>query len=167
MDAIAPRLPKTGAVSKIPASQMSLKDSNEHGEDENRAAERRLERYTYFYIFVATIAGWYWSGWRMALGVLVGSALSLFNKRWLRGSLQVMLDRAAAEGTGEVPPFTAFKFVLRYVVIALVIGGAVWLGRAHPLGIGIGFAAIVGGAMIETVYQLYLGFKTNPNSSQE
>lgn len=146
---------------------MSLKDSNEHGEDENRAVERRLERNTYVYIFVATIAGLYWLGWRMALGVLVGSALSLFNKRWLRGSLQAMLDRAAAEGTGEVPPFTAFKFVLRYVVIALVIGAAVWLGRAHPLGIGIGFAAIVGGTMIETAYQLYLGFKKNPNSSQE
>lgn len=146
---------------------MSLKDSNEHDEDENRAVEWRLERNTFIFIFVATIAASFWSGWRMALGVLVGSGLSLFNKRWLRGSLQVMLDRAAAEGTGQVPSFTAFKFVLRYVVIALVIGIAVWLGRVHPLGIGVGFAAIVGGVMIETVYQLYLGFKTNPSSSQE
>ncbi|MDX2042122.1 MAG: ATP synthase subunit I [Acidobacteriota bacterium] len=146
---------------------MSLKDSNEHSEDENRAVERRLERNTYVFTLLATVAGLHWSGWRMALGVLIGSALSLFNKRWLRGSLQVMLDRAAAEGTGQVPSFTAFKFVLRYVVIALVIGAAVWLGRVHPLGIGVGFAAIVGGAMIETVYQLYMGFKTNPNSSQE
>lgn len=146
---------------------MSLKDSNLHGEDENRAVERRLELYTFIFIFVASVIGLFWSGWRMLLGVLVGGALSLFNKRWLRGSLQAMLDRVAAEGTGRVPSFTVFKFVLRYVVMALVIGVAVWTGRVHPLGIGIGFAAIVGGAMIETVYQLYLGFKTNPNSSQE
>lgn len=149
------------------ASQMSLNDSNMDGEAENRAVERRLERNTFIFIVAVSIAAGVWSGWRMLLGVLIGGALSLFNKRWLRGSLQVMLDRAAEEGTGRVPSFTAFKFVLRYVVIALVIGAAVWTGRVHPLGIGIGFAAIVGGAMIETVYQLYLGFKTNPNSSQE
>ncbi|MGH9800592.1 MAG: hypothetical protein ACRD82_09530, partial [Blastocatellia bacterium] len=84
--------------------------------------------------------------------------------------MHAMLNHYIARETGKVPPYTVSKFILRYFVIALVIGAAVWTGRVHPLGIGIGFAALVGGVMIETVYQLYLGFKSpsnGSNSSQE
>jgi len=145
---------------------MDANDSN--GEQER--LERRFLRNTYIFIVAASVIGLAWSGWRMLLGVMLGGALSLLNKRWLQGSLQVMLNHVAAQQTGRVPAFTASKFILRYFLIALAIGLAVWTGWAHPLGIGIGFAAFVGGVMIEAGYQLYVGFKTpteNENSSQE
>lgn len=103
----------------------------------------------------------------MALGVLLGAALSLFNKQWLEGSLRAMLNHEVAKEEGRVPPFTVFKFILRYLIVFLVIGAAVWTGWFHALGIGIGFAAFVGGVMIETGYQLYLALKSQQNSSQE
>ncbi|MFN0110349.1 MAG: ATP synthase subunit I [Blastocatellia bacterium] len=137
------------------------------GNADDAEARWRLQRNTYIFILVAMLVAFFWAGRRMMLGVAIGSALSLFNKRWLEGSMRAMLNHYIARETGKVPPYTVAKFILRYFVIAIVIGAAVFTGRVHPLGIGIGFAALVGGVMIETVYQLYLGFKTNPNSSQE
>jgi hypothetical protein len=96
----------------------------------------------------------------MALGALLGGALCLFNIRWLRGSVGAILSQAVMTQSGRVPPFTASKFILRYVVIAAVIAVALWTGYFHPLGIGIGFAAFVGGVMIEAGYQLYLSFRS-------
>lgn len=150
----------------MPASQMTEIDGYE-GSDEDARARWRLQINTYIFILVAMLAAFFWSGRRMMLGVAIGAILSLFNKRWLEGSMRAMLNHYIARETGKIPPYTVSKFILRYFVIALVIGAAVWTGKVHPLGIGIGFAALVGGAMIETIYQLYLGFKTNPNSSQE
>ncbi len=145
-----------------------MDDNESKGELEQ--VERRFARNTYIFIFAASITSLVWSGWRMFLGVLFGGILSLLNKRWLHSSLQAMLNQVIAQQTGRVPSFTTSKFILRYFVIALVIVSVVWTGLAHPLGLGIGFAAFVGGVMMESVYQLYLGFKSpteNGNSSQE
>jgi len=96
----------------------------------------------------------------MALSVLLGGILTLFNNRWLQGSVKAILSKAVMLQNGRVPPFTASKFVLRYFVIAFAIGAGLWTGSFDPLGIGIGFAAFVGGVMIEAGYQLYLAFKS-------
>lgn len=136
--------------------------------------ERRFQRNTYAVITVELIAGWFLSGWRMALGVSLGAALCLFNLRWLSGSVRAILSQAAVMQNGRVPPFTASKLILRYFVIAFVMAVALSTGFFDPLGMGIGFAAFVGGVMIEGGYQLYLFFryfKTNEdaqgNSSRE
>ncbi|MGE0130024.1 MAG: ATP synthase subunit I [Blastocatellales bacterium] len=129
--------------------------------------ERRFQRNTYVVIVVALAAGWFLSGWRMALGVVLGGALCLFNLRWLSGSVRAILSKAVMTQSGRVPPFTASKLILRYFVIAFVIVAALSTGYFHPLGIGTGFAAFAGGVMIEAVYQLYLffrSFKTNENA---
>ena len=136
--------------------------------------ERRFQRNTYVVIGAAVIAGWFLSGWRMALGAMLGGALCLFNIRWLGGSVRALLSNAAVTQSGRVPPFTASKFILRYFIIAAVIVIALSTGFFHPLGIGIGFAAFAGGVMIEAAYQLYLFFKffragenAQENSSKE
>ncbi len=128
--------------------------------NDDSGIERRLHRNIYFVVGAALIAGWFLSGWRMALGVLLGGALSLFNIRWLSGSVRALLSQAVMmPPQRRVPPFTASKLILRYFVIAIVIVVALWTGYFHTLGIGIGFAAFVGGVMIEAVYQLYIFFK--------
>jgi hypothetical protein len=136
--------------------------------------ERRFRRNTYVVIGVAASVGWFLSGWRMALGAMLGGALCLFNIRWLGGSVRAILSKAAVTQSGRVPPGAAFKFILRYFIIAAVIVIALSTGFFHPLGIGIGFAAFAGGVMIEAAYQLYLFFKffragenAQDNSSKE
>ncbi len=123
--------------------------------------ERRLQRNTYLVILVALLGGAFWAGGRMALGVALGGALSLFNKSWLHSSLRAILKIAAEKQDGRVPPFTVSKFIFRYYLIACAIGAAVWTGWFHPLGIGIGFAAFVGSAMLEAGYQLYLAYSSH------
>jgi ATP synthase I chain len=136
--------------------------------------ERRFQRNTYVVIGFATSAGWFLAGWRMTLGALLGGALCLFNIRWLRGSVRAILSKAVVTQSGRVPPFTASKLILRYFVIAIVMVVALLTGYFHPLGIAIGFAAFVGGVMIEAAYQLCLLFKSfragenaQENSSKE
>lgn len=131
------------------------------GEIADSKLEQRFERNTYLVIIVALLTGLRWSGWRMALGVALGGALSLFNKRWLTSSVRAILNQAVLLQNARVPPFTAGKFIFRYYLTALVIGLAVWSGVFHPLGIGVGFAAFVGGVMIEAGYQLYLALKSS------
>lgn len=133
----------------------------------NSGIERRLQRNTLVVINISLAVGLFWSGWRMGLGVLLGGALCLFNNRWLGGSVRAILSASVVLQNKRVPPFTASKFILRYLIIAIVVGAAVWTGDFHPLGIGIGFAAFAGGVMIEAVYQLYLYFKSTQTSSNE
>ncbi|MBK7600861.1 MAG: ATP synthase subunit I [Acidobacteria bacterium] len=136
---------------------MSLEDSTD--------IETRFQRNTYIVMLVALTAGMVLGGRRMGLGVALGGVLSLFNKRWLEGSVRAILGAAAETQSGNVPPWTASKLILRYFIIAYVIGIAVWTGYFNPIGIGIGFASFVGGVMMEAVYQLYLFFKTRDNSN--
>jgi ATP synthase I chain len=137
---------------------------------DDSGVERRLRRNVYIVIGVAVAAGWFLSGRRMALGALLGGALCLFNILWLSGSVRAILNTAVITQSGRVPPFTASKFILRYFVIAAAIVIALWTGYFHPLGIGIGFAAFAGGAIIEAAYQLCISlklFKAGENSSKE
>lgn len=141
---------------------------------DDSGVERRFQRNTYAVIVVELIAGWFLSGWRLALGVALGAALCLFNLRWLRGSVRAILSKAVVNQSGRVPPFTASKLILRYFVIAFVMVAALSTGLFDPLGIGIGFAAFVGGVMIEAGYQLFLFLrhfkasdKAQENSSSE
>lgn len=135
-------------------------------ENADNTVWQRLQRNTYLVISIALLLAALWSGWRMALGVALGGVLCLFNKHWLQSSLGAILRLAAQQGDGRVPPFTAGRFIFRYYIIALVIGAAVWTRAVHPLGIGIGFAALVGGVMIEAGYQLYLASKQSTTSEE-
>jgi ATP synthase I chain len=136
-------------------------------EIEDSRLERRLARNTYLVIGVALAVAAIAGGLEMAMGVLLGGALCLFNHRWLTGSVRAILTQAAAAQSGRLPPFTSSKFFLRYVIIAGIFGLAVWQGGFHPLGIGIGFAAFAGGVMLEAGYQIYLFFKSYNHSSSE
>lgn len=137
-------------------------------ESADSTVELRLQRNTYLVILAMLLGGALWSGKRMALGVALGGALCLLNKNWLQSSLRTILKIAAEKQDGRVPPFTTGKFIFRYYLIACAIGAAVWTGWFHPLGIGIGFAALVGSVMLEACYQLYLAYLSNqPPTSEE
>lgn len=123
---------------------------------ETAASVRRFRRNTYAVIVIAAGIGLFTEGWRMAAGIALGGALSLFNERWMRASTGAILERVSASGKGKVPRWTAAKFILRYVVIALLAGAGVWSGYFDLLGVAIGLASFVAAVMVEAVYQSYL-----------
>lgn len=135
---------------------MNLEDN-----PDDEAIERRFQRNTWFVLSVALIASLVWGSMRLTLGIALGGAMSLFNQRWLEGSVRGILSKAVVLQNGRVPPWTASKLILRYFILALTLGIAVWTGAFHPLGIAIGFASFVGGVMMEAGYQMYLALKSN------
>lgn len=114
--------------------------------------ERRLQRNGIFLIVVGVIAAFIWADLKMALGVALGGALSLFNAHWLSLSTKAILEYASATGNPTAP--RAAKFLLRFLVILAILLVAAWSGYFNFLGVGIGLVAFVGAAMIEAVYQL-------------
>lgn len=137
--------------------------NSQMAENDDSGLNRRLQRNTMIIIVISLAAAAIIAGARMAGGVLVGGILSLFNKRWLEASVRVLLDQSAETQSGKVPSFTAAKLILRYFVIIIVIGLAVWSRWINPLGVAIGFASFVLGAMVEAAYQFILSFKSNPD----
>jgi len=129
-------------------------------EEQGNEIELRFRRNMIVVIVVSLVIGFYWAGWRMGLGILLGGGLCIFNLRWLGGSVRAIMNHAVVRQNNRVPPFTASKFILRYLIIALAMGAAVWTGDFHPLGIAIGFGAFAGGVMIEAGYQIYLFFRS-------
>ncbi len=114
--------------------------------------ERRVQRNGIFLIVLGVIAAFFLANLKMALGVALGGALSLFNAHWLNLSTKAILEYASATGNPTAP--RAAKFLLRFIVILAILLVAAWSRYFNFLGVGIGLAAFVGAAMIEAVYQL-------------
>jgi len=139
-----------GALREIDVSAVPAADIVE--------SQRRFRRNTYVVIALLLVGGMVLSGWRMALGVALGGTLSIFNEHWLRSSVGAILGTVAGSRDKRVPRWTATKFILRYFVIAVAAGLAVWSGYFNLLGIGLGLASFVGAVMLEAGYQVYLTF---------
>lgn len=113
--------------------------------------ERRLQRFTLILIVIGAVVASVSGGLKMALGLVLGGALSLFNAHWLSVSTKAIIEYASATGNPTVP--RAAKFLLRLLAIAAILALAVWSGYFDFLGVGIGLGLFVGAAMIEAVYQ--------------
>ncbi len=150
-DGLSDEPPQYGALREVEINAAPTADMVE--------SERRFRRNIYIVVGLLVAAGLIFYGWRMALGVALGGALSVFNERWLRSSVGAILGTAAESRNKRVPRWTATKFILRYFVIAIIAGVAVWSGYFDLLGVGLGLASFVGAVMIEAGYQSYLTFK--------
>ena len=143
---------------------ISFTSMNFQDNPDDDGVNRRLQRNTLLFFGLAVIAGLVRGSWRLTAGIALGGALSLFNKRWLEGSIRALLRQAGTMPDGRVPSWPASKLILRYFVLALCFGTAILTGAFHPLGLAIGFASFVGGVMIEAGYQLYLALKSDPGT---
>lgn len=129
-------------------------------EADNIIIQKRFRRNAFITLAILTVISLIWANRGIVFGVLLGGALSFLNWNWLSGSIAAILKIAGEEQSGKVPAWTASKFILRYLIIGSIIIIAVNSGYCNPLGIGIGFASVVGGVMIEAFYQIYLFFKS-------
>jgi hypothetical protein len=120
---------------------------------------RRLKRAASWLILAGVVAAFVAAGWRAALGVALGGALSLLNARWLGASVGAILHVAGSTGDPAVPRWAVSKFFLRYALVGFVMLAAAASGWFDLLGIGLGFAAFVGAAMLEAARQAYLTFR--------
>ena len=105
-------------------------DNSPSNEDESQsfaapeAVERRVWRNIFAVVAIAVVIAALTSDLHFMLGLVLGGALALLNYKWLHSSLRAVL----ATGTEKTPPGTMVKFVVRWLVIA-VVAGVIWLRR--------------------------------------
>lgn len=91
--------------------------------------------------------------WRVTTGLFVGGLLSLFNHHWLRTSVAAMFKTAVG---GARPKFRIARYLLRYVVVAIVIGAAYQLDLVSLVATLAGLCSFVVAALFEGFTQLYI-----------
>ncbi len=111
-------------------------------------------------IVVGTIAGTLFSANRFGLGVFVGGTLAFANYFWQKNSLKGMFSRAAL---GEKSEFPAFKFLLRYVALGLVVAFFYVTGALPIIALVLGLAAFTFAVVIEGTIGIFSG--TNKQGS--
>ena len=113
--------------------------------------ERRVWRNTFAVIILAILIAAVSANLKFTLGLIVGSALSLINYKWLHSSVKDVLS----ESTGKAPPGTAMMFIIRWIVIGLVIYFLNLTGWFDPKGMLAGLFAPALDVMIEAGYVTY------------
>lgn len=122
----------------------------------DQAAQRRVEWLTLGLGAAAALvmaAGW---GWRQAVGVAAGAALSWLNYRWLKQGVKSLVQASLAHA--DAPPLRVYvKFLAR---VALLLGVLyVILTRSSALAGAVlaGLFCLVAAVLLELVYELARG----------
>jgi len=101
-------------------------------------------------------AGSRW-GWRGALGLVVGTALSWLNFRWLKGGVQAF-GKAATEQAGSsaarVPVSAYVKFIGRFGLLLVVVYVILTRSWVPPVPLFAGLFASAAGVVVAMVWEL-------------
>jgi hypothetical protein len=134
------------------ANSKDLQSANTQGDFTNpELVERRVWRNSFAVIVLGLIIAAVLANRQFTLGLVVGSALSLINYKWLHTSVKDILS----ETTGKAPPGTAMMFIIRWLVIGLVIYLLNLTGWFDPVGMLAGLFAPALAVMIEAGYVTY------------
>jgi len=117
------------------------------------AASRRIFRDLVISAAGMTAAGLVFGNARVAAGVALGGGLALLNFRWLAGSVRGIM----AIGSKRVPPGTAMKIALRWIVVGAAGYAGYWSGFFSAAGILIGLLALVPAVLFESLYLAVVG----------
>jgi hypothetical protein len=104
-------------------------------------------------LFVA--AAWLKFGLRPALGLAVGCAIAYLNFQWLKRVIAGFADRATGAATSESGQGIVFRFLLRYVLMAVGAYVILTVSPASLNGLLAGLFLPVAAIACEAVYELY------------
>ncbi|HEX8773071.1 MAG TPA: ATP synthase subunit I [Pyrinomonadaceae bacterium] len=118
---------------------------------EGSALERRLLRGMCVAVALSVLLSLTFASWRVTAGLLLGGTLSFFNHYWLRTSLAAVFSGAGRRG----PRLVAARYVLRYVIVALVVAAAYTLDLVSIGATIAGLCSFAAAVMLEALTQLY------------
>jgi hypothetical protein len=119
---------------------------------EETALEGRLSRSMFVAVALAVLISAPLAPWRVTTGLLLGGMLSFFNHYWLRTSIRAVFSGSTA---GVSSRLVAARYVLRYVIIAMVIASAYILNLISLVATIAGMCAFVAAIMIEAALLLF------------
>jgi ATP synthase I chain len=129
-----------------------IDDSIVSAPEEDHALETRMMRVMVVAIALAVIISGVVAPWRVTTGLLLGGGLSIFNYQWLHGSTRALVDAAARSGKVSS---TAWRYVLRYFVIAAIVFIAYKLKLISLPAAIIGLCSFVVALFAEAFRQFY------------
>jgi hypothetical protein len=106
-------------------------------------------------LIAATPLLWARYGGGMALSFAIGGGISLVNFYWLKRTLAGLVEAVAVRGRKRSSAGIVLRFMLRYVLIA-VIAYAIFKSSATSMyGLCAGLSLPVGAILIEAAYAIY------------
>lgn len=131
-------------------------DNATPGDDEagfagSQAIERRVWRNLLAVIACAILTAAIFADLHFLLGLILGGGLALLNYRWLHSSLRAILGT----GSSRTPPGTSMKFIVRWLLVAIIGWAAHRTGYFDAVGILSGLFAPAVAVMIEAGYMTY------------
>jgi hypothetical protein len=103
---------------------------------------------------LAAVSAWRF-GWRTALGFACGCAIAYINFDWLKRVIAGFVDRATGAATSESGQGIVFRFLLRYVLMAIGAYVILTVSPASLNGLLAGLFLPVAAIVCEAVYELY------------
>lgn len=98
---------------------------------------------------------WWRFGWRPALGLAFGCAIAYFNFHWLKRVIAGFADRATGAASAETGQGIVFRFVFRYVLMALGAYVILTVSPASLNGLLAGLFLPVAAIVCEAFYEVY------------
>jgi len=88
-----------------------------------KSSLRRVERLIPLLAIVVSLVLGFKAGWLVALGFLAGAAVAYVNFLWLKSTVTALADAVTQGGIHASKPSVVFRFLARFVLIA--VGGYV------------------------------------------
>lgn len=94
-------------------------------------------------------------GWRLALGVAVGSGIAYLNFFWLKRMVTAVADRVTQSGHGESGTGVIIRFLLRYTLMGIAACVILSVSPASLKGLFAGLFLPIAAIACEAAYQAY------------
>jgi ATP synthase I chain len=118
---------------------------------EDSALELRLMRNMIAAVSLAAIVSIVIAPWRVTSGLLLGGGLALFNHHWLRTSIAA----AFKVETGTRPRLRAWRYLVRYLIVAMTVVAAYQLNIVSLAATIAGLCAFVAALFAEALRSFY------------
>jgi hypothetical protein len=118
-------------------------------------ALRRIGRCMIVLAPLVTAAAWWRFGWRAALGFACGCIIAYINFDWLKRVIAGFVDRATGAAEKQFGEGIVFRFLLRYVLMALGAYVILTVSSASLNGLLAGLFLPVAAIVCEAAYEVY------------
>ena len=125
------------------------------------AVYRRIVRNMVALFFLVTPVLWARYDRALALSFAVGCAVAALNFYWLKVTLSALADRVTSTGIKQSSAGVIIRFLLRYVLIAVVVYGIFKGSASSVYGLFAGLFLPVGAIFIEAAYATFEGLRRN------
>ena len=132
-----------------------MSESDPNSEFFYSGALPRIFRFMIVLAFVSSFAAWPLYGWRVALGVAFGCAISYLNFHWLKRLLTNLADQLSPTEPRRSSKGIVLRFLLRYFLMGLAAYAIFSVSPASLYGLFAGLFLPVAAIACEAAYEAY------------